>query len=76
MDQRMMKKLILFHALEQFQLEKYAHKMWLADWMWEEKYAKDPDFEGSSEGLVTDAALARFRKLLQEMVENAESKLD
>ena len=76
MDRREMKKLIMFHALEQFELEKYDHKTWLADWMWEEKIAKDPNFEGSSEGLVTDAALRRFRNLLQEMVENAESKLD
>jgi hypothetical protein len=76
MDRREMKKLILFHALEQFQLDRYGHKTWLADWMWEEKYSKDPNFEGSSESLVTDAVLRRFRELLQEMVENAESKLD
>ena len=71
-----MKKLILFHALEQFQLEKSFHKTWLADWMFEEKLAKDPSFDGFSEDLVTNASIKRMRELLQEMVDNAESKLE
>jgi hypothetical protein len=76
MDRREMRKLIVFHALDQFQLEKSAHRMWLADWMFEEKIAKDPSYDGFSEDLVTNASLRRMRELLQEMVDNAESKLD
>jgi hypothetical protein len=75
MDRREMKKLILFYALDQFQLEKSSHKTWLADWMFEEKIAKDPSYDDSSEDLVTEAGLRRMRELLQEMVENAEKKL-
>jgi hypothetical protein len=80
MDRRKMKKLILFAALSNLEDDTFEQESLLADWVFEEKLAKNPmepefGFRRRSE-LATPAALSRMRKLLREMVENAESKLD
>jgi hypothetical protein len=76
MDRRKMKKLVLMSALQELERNPDLQRELLADWVFEEKLAKNPKGSWEDRELATPAGLRRMRKLLREMVENAESKLD
>ena len=67
MDKREMKKILLANALEEYQRSPFN------EWVKKKRIAVLLDKEPEQ---VTEAEIRRYDKLLQEMVENAESKLD
>jgi len=67
MDRRKMRKMILVDALEEYQ------RLPFNEWVKKKRIAVLLDKEPQH---VTQATIRRYDNLLQEMVENAESKLD